>query len=136
MTTPWISSIRPAFRFLGAFGGLGFLVGAANGFSLTEAFGPGDDFQNLLRDLRLAFAVHLQGQVLDDVPRVLGRIAHRGHARAVLGGGRLQQRAEDRDLDVRRDQALEDVVGVGFVLDERALALVLLAVLGLLVLAL
>ena len=72
MTTPWISSIRPTLRLPSPLAarvlrlGAGFHVG-----SLAEAFGPGDDFQNLLRDLRLAFAVHLQGQVLDDVPRVL-----------------------------------------------------------------
>src|SRR5918992_5814050 len=99
MTTPWISSIRPTLRFLVS--SVVFAsVGAAKTVSLGgEALGPGHDFKNLLRDLGLTLAVHLEGQVLDDVARVLGRVAHRGHARAVLGGGRLQQRAEQRDLD-------------------------------------
>ena len=78
--------------------------------SLDERLGAGDDFHDLLRDVRLALAVHLQGVRLDELARVLGGVAHRGHARAVLGRGRLEQRAEDRDLDVDRDEPLEDLV--------------------------
>ncbi len=55
-------------------------------------------------------------------PGVLRRVAHGRHARAVLGRGRLQQRAEDRDLDVVGDEPLEDLLRVGLVLDERVLA--------------
>ena len=40
----------------------------------------------------------------------------------VLGRGGLQQRAVDRDLDVVGDEALEDLLGVGLVLDERVVA--------------
>ena len=54
------------------------------------------------------------------VARVLRRVAHRGHPRAVLGCRRLQQRAEDRDLDVVGHQPLEDLLGVGLVVDQRA----------------
>ena len=50
---------------------------------------------------------------------VLGGVAHRGHARAVLGRGRLEQRAVHRDLDVLRHEPAEDLGGVGLVLDER-----------------
>ena len=68
MTTPWISSIRPTFCVVSR---SSVSVGSSQGFSLPEAFGPRNDFQNLLRDLRLTLAVHLQGEVLDDVPGVL-----------------------------------------------------------------
>ena len=39
---------------------------------------------------------------VDQLAGVLGRVAHRRHARAVLRRGRLEQRAVDRDLEVRR----------------------------------
>ena len=87
-----------------------------------SAFRAGDDFHDLLRDLRLALAVHLQGEVLDEVGGVLGRVAHRRHAGAVLGRGRLEQRAVDRDLDVGGDEPLEDLLRAGLVLDERVRA--------------
>ena len=53
------------------------------------------------------------------VPALSEARAHRGHARAVLGRGRLEQRAEDRDLHVLRDEPAEDLGRVGLVLDER-----------------
>src|SRR5690242_1252015 len=105
MTTPWISSIRPTLRFS---------VSTDNDFPFAlrppetppgglrptlrlagEPLGSRYDFQDFLGDLRLTLAVHLQREVLDDVSGVLRRVAHRGHARAVLGGGRLEQCAED-----------------------------------------
>ena len=53
---------------------------------------------------------------------VVGGAAHRGHARAELRRGRLQQRPVDRDLDVVGHEPLEDLLGLGLVLDERVLA--------------
>ena len=49
-----------------------------------------DDFHDLLGDLGLARAVHLEREVVDDLAGVLGRVAHRGHPGAVLGRGRLE----------------------------------------------
>src|SRR5215213_10571835 len=131
MTTPWISSIRPTLRSpsvvswpsRGAvLASISYLLGRRLGQRLRAR----DDFHDLLRDLRLALAVHLQGEVLDEVGRVLGRVAHRGHARAVLGRRRLEQRAVDRDLHVGRHEALEDVLRAGLVLDEGTRPLVAL----------
>src|SRR3954452_6850189 len=115
MTTPWISSIRP---LLSVFVSVAMWCGSCSG--LDQRLGAGNDFHDLLGDLGLAGAVHLQGEVFDDFAGVLAGVAHRGHAGAVLGGGALQQGAEDRDLDVVGDEALEDVDGIGLVLDERA----------------
>src|SRR4051812_44554706 len=119
ITTPVISSMRPTFLpslWRSSF----FSSVAAIGFSLAQRLGAGDDFHDLLGDLGLAGPVHLQGEVFDELPRVLRGVAHSGHARAVLGRGGLQQGAVDRDLHVVRDEPLEDLLGVGLVLDERA----------------
>src|SRR4051812_13906916 len=129
ITTPWISSIRPTLRVSSCVSWLSEAAVAIN-ISLDQRLRAGDDFHDLLRDLRLALAVHLQGEVLDDVPGVLGRVAHRGHAGAVLGGGALQQRAVDRDLHVGGDEALEDRVRIRLVLDQRVLAVGLVLVLA------
>ena len=52
------------------------------GVSLAEAFGAGDDFHDLLGDLGLAGAVHLQGVVLDQrAARSRTRCASRSSAR-------------------------------------------------------
>src|SRR3954464_7499423 len=124
ITTPVISSMRPTFLpslWRSSF----FSSVAAIGFSLAQRLGAGDDFHDLLGDLGLAGTVHLEGQVVDELAGVLGRVAHGGHARAVLGSGGLQQGAVDRDLDVVGDESLEDLLGVGLVLDEGAMAGVL-----------
>src|SRR3954469_25353147 len=127
MTTPWISSIRPTFLVVvSAPAGRSVVLASMvlvllekiREVGLGQRLGATDDFHDLLRDLRLAGAVHLQREVVDDDRRVLGGVAHRGHAGAVLGGGALQQRAVDRDLDVVGDEALEDRGGIGLVLDQ------------------
>ena len=122
MTTPWISSMRPTLRRSSRVSS--FSVGVVAAISIScfalsspqaattadvtsdQGLGPGDDFHDLLGDLGLARAVHLEREVVDDLAGVLGRVAHRGHAGAVLGRGRLEQRAVDRDLDVVGDEAL------------------------------
>src|SRR5918998_3474367 len=86
-----------------------------------QSLGPGDDFHDLLGDLGLALAVHLERQIVDHLTGVLLSAAHGGHARAVLGCGRLEQRPEDRDLDVVGDEALEDLLRLRLVEPERAL---------------
>src|SRR5205807_3932395 len=96
---------------------------------LPQALGTRDNFHDLLRYLRLPLPVRLEGEVVDELGGVLGCVAHRGHARAVLGSSRLEQRAVDRNLDVVRGEALEDLLRVRLVDPERA------AVVGALVLA-
>src|SRR5450755_4114581 len=112
ITTPWISTIRPTF-LVSVVSDIVLHIGSA------EPFSAGDDFHDLLRDLRLAGSVHLQRQILDQRAGVLGRVAHRGHPRTMLGRGRLEQRPVDRDLDVVGHQALEDLLRLGLVLDQR-----------------
>src|SRR3954468_6967204 len=154
ITTPWISSIRPTLRLPSpcwvccASVWFSVLASMNSPFALRrrrerrrpgdvtvwldQRLGAGDDFHDLLGDLRLALAVHLQGQVLDQVARVLGGVAHRGHARAVLGGRGLEQRPEDRDLDVGGHEPLEDLLRIGLVLHQRVVVarLVLVALAG------
>ena len=108
--------VGPAVRSCSSVTAMVFAFGPA---CHDERLGAGDDFHDLLGDVRLALAVELQRQVVDDLRRVLGGVAHGGHARAVLGRGRLQQRAVDRDLHVVGHQPREDVPGLGLVLGER-----------------
>ena len=51
-------------------------------------------------------------QIVDQPGGVVGRVSHGGHAGAVLGRGRLQQRAEDRDLEVGGQQLGQDLAAV------------------------
>src|SRR5262245_1245684 len=47
--------------------------------SSGQRFRACDHLEDLLRDLGLACAVHAQRERVDDLPRVLGRVAHGGH---------------------------------------------------------
>src|SRR5437588_4179055 len=104
MTTPWISSIRPTFFFsfspplvLAGFSSVADISLQSNVVPLAgrrsglprQPLGSGHYFHDLLRDLRLAGAVHLQRQVVDQRAGVLRRVAHGRHPRPVLGGGGL-----------------------------------------------
>jgi hypothetical protein len=99
-----------------------FSVVAAINSSRDQRFRAGDDFHDLLGDLGLARAVHLEREVVDDLAGVLGGVAHGGHARAVLRRRGLEERTVDRDLDVVGDEALEDLLRPGLVLDERVVS--------------
>src|SRR5262249_11204699 len=70
---------------------------------------PGQVLQDLLGDLGLAGAVHLQREVVDQCPGVVRRVPHGRHAGAVLGCGRFEQRPEDRNLEVGRNQRREHI---------------------------
>src|SRR5918911_460067 len=50
-----------------------------------------DDLDQLLRDHGLARAVVAHREPVDHIARVAGRAVHRAHARALLGGGILEQ---------------------------------------------
>ena len=56
----------------------------------SQPLGPADNLQDLLCDLSLAGAVHLEGKILNQLSSVIGGVAHRGHPRPVLGRRRLQ----------------------------------------------
>src|SRR5215831_8542881 len=75
-----------------------------------EGVRAGDDFQDLLGDLRLPGAVHGQRQVVDQLAGVLARVPHRGHLGAVLRGGGLEEGTVELRLDVDRKEPLQDLL--------------------------
>src|SRR5262245_5113295 len=89
----------------------------------AQRLGTADDVEQLLGDPLLPRLVVADGQGADQVFRVLGRRLHRGHPRPVLARRRLEQRPVDPDLDVLRQQRVEDRGRVGLieVLDAGAL---------------
>src|ERR1039458_6440071 len=130
ITTPWISSMRPTFRSVAApfaeVGSVTVLAGISSRISCLsveasisiQTLGARDYLHDLLRDLGQPRTALFERQIGDDLPRVLRGAAHRGHLRAEEARGRLDQSAVDRDLDVVRHQALEDLLRAGLVLDE------------------
>src|SRR3954453_15667488 len=74
----------------------------------SERLGARDDFDEFLGDHGLTRAVVELRLLLDHVAGIAGRVVHGAHAGALLGGGVLDQRAEDLDRDVARQQRLED----------------------------
>src|SRR5205823_2532833 len=80
-------------------------------FSLSLDRGSaGDDFDQLLGDLRLAGTVHLNGEGLDKVARIARGIVHRRHLGGKEAGLVLEQRGEELHRDVLRQQRLQDGV--------------------------
>src|SRR5665213_4266893 len=124
--------MRPTFRSAGApfseVGSVTVLAGISSRISCLsveasksiQSLGARYYLHDLLCDLGLPRTVHCERQIGDDLPRVLRGAAHRGHLRAEEARGRLDQRTVDRDLDVVRYQALEDLLRAGLVLDEGA----------------
>src|ERR1700736_6302811 len=73
--------------------------------SLSSAFerrGAGDDLHQLCRDRRLPHLVGGEGQVLDEIACIVGRVAHRDHARSLFRRAVLQNCAVDLRLHVSR----------------------------------
>jgi energy-coupling factor transporter ATP-binding protein EcfA2 len=67
---------------------------------------------DLRRDLGLTRTVHRQRERVDEVTGVLRGVAHGSHPGALLGRGRLEQRAVDLRLEVHGEQSLEDLLGL------------------------
>src|SRR6476619_2864273 len=67
---------------------------------LLERRGARHDLDQFLRDARLTRAVVGQGQLVDELARVLRGGAHGRHPRAHLGGGRFREGPEHRELEV------------------------------------
>src|SRR5919199_581959 len=101
MTTPWISSIVPTL-FPSPLASLTACLASSRASCasstasaarwplsvswvacstwsppLAEPLGTRDDFHDLLCDVRLALPVGLEGEVVDQLGGVLGRVAHR-----------------------------------------------------------
>src|SRR5438270_4160363 len=124
MTTPWTSSTRPVSGLSSSRRSsrssrssrpsvLCSVLASTRSPSKAlsaKALGPGDDLHDLLGDVRLALAVRLEREVVDQLGGVLGCVAHRRHPRAMLRRGRLQQRTVDGYLDVVGREPLEDLL--------------------------
>src|SRR5579872_429612 len=66
-----------------------------------------DDLDDLFRDLCLTGTIHNQGQRIAHVSCVVGSRIHRVHTSRMFGGYRLQQRPENLDAYVLRQQRTE-----------------------------
>src|SRR3954467_5773331 len=87
--------------------------------SRSQRLGAGDDLDQLLSDLRLAGAVVFQGLLADHVAGIAGGVVHRAHLGAVERRGVLEQRAEDLDGDITRQQLVENFLFLGLIFVSR-----------------
>ena len=71
----------------------------------------GGDFEQLCRNASLAHLVIFEGKILDELVRVVGRVFHRHHARAVLGSTRVEDHLENLILNVIRQHDIEHYLG-------------------------
>src|SRR4029077_13072739 len=67
----------------------------------------GRDLDHLAGDVRLADLVVREGQVLDELFGVLGRVLHGDHPARLLARLRLENRLEQAGRDVAREQSFE-----------------------------
>src|ERR1700733_3185875 len=77
---------------------------------LSDRLGAGDDFNQLLGDHRLTGSIVDQGLLANHVAGVAGGIVHCAHLCAVERGVVFQQRAEDLDRQIAREQAGQNLV--------------------------
>src|SRR3954465_8068497 len=76
----------------------------------SDRLGAGDDLDQLLGDLGLTGSVIDLGLLADHFAGVAGRVVHRAHLSAVERGVVFQQRAENLDRDIARQQSGEKLV--------------------------
>src|SRR6478752_2004064 len=76
----------------------------------SDRLGAGDDLDQLLGDLGLTGSVVDLGLLADHFAGVAGGVVHRAHLRAIERSVVFQQRAEDLDREVTRQQAGEKLV--------------------------
>merc|ERR1719487_1480055 len=79
---------------------------------LTRRVSSRDDLHELLRDLRLAGAVHLLLQAALELLGVVRRGLHRRHARRELRGHGLLQRPEELAVQVERQDRVQELRGL------------------------
>src|SRR5579863_4227487 len=75
--------------------------------SAFEGLRAAGDLEDLLRDRGLACLVHHQRQLVDELAGIVRGVRHRDQLRRELGSLRLEQRLEDRELHVFREQCGE-----------------------------
>src|SRR6478752_8489357 len=76
----------------------------------SDRLGAGDDLDQLLGDLGLTGSVVDLGLLANHFAGVAGRVVHRAHLSAIERGVVFQQRAEDLNRDIARQQAGEKFV--------------------------
>ena len=70
----------------------------------------GRDFEQLGRDAGLTHLVVFEGEILDELIRVIGGVLHRHHSRAVLGRARVEDHLENLIGDIIRKHHVEHVL--------------------------
>src|ERR1700722_5947691 len=88
--------------------------------SLSSAFErrcAGDDLHQFCRDRCLPHLVGGEGQVLDELACIVGRVAHRNHSCSLLGCRVFQDGARLLRLDVSGQQRVENILRIGLVLE-------------------
>src|SRR6266576_7359290 len=90
------------------------LVGGALAMSFSSSWmlgsarsRAGRDLDHLASDVGLADLVVRQGQVVDELLGVLGRVLHRDHPTRFLAGLGLEDRLEHARCDVAREELLQ-----------------------------
>src|SRR6478736_1484421 len=83
-------------------------------FKLVGREGRGGDLEDFLRDAGLAGLVVFEGEVADQLGRIVLGGLHRDHARAVLGGLGVEDELVEPAVDVEREQGIEHDGGVRF----------------------
>ena len=79
-----------------------------------QRLGAGDDFQDLRRDRALPDAVVLARQVVDHLGGAVGRAFHGDHARGLFARERFNQRPVSHDLDILRQECVQQRLGFRF----------------------
>src|SRR5947199_1642912 len=78
-------------------------------WSSLERLGARDDLDELFGNGRLARAVVGDGEPVDHVAGVAGRIVHRGHPRALLARIILEERRIELYCEIARQQSGKDL---------------------------
>src|ERR1043165_6707060 len=107
----WTSTTAPMTWVIlpTAFCALAIVILLETEFLGLERLGAGDDLDQLLGNHRLAGAVIGERLLADHFAGIAGGVVHGAHARALLGGGVFQERAEYLHRQVARQQLGEDV---------------------------
>src|SRR5258705_13981855 len=100
-TGPVIWITRPVA--VGAAVGMGWLLRSA-----SAGLGAGRDLDHFAGDVGLADLVVGEGEVVDQLLGVLGRVLHRDHSTRLLAGLALEDRLEQAGGDVAGHELLED----------------------------
>src|SRR6185369_6502857 len=112
-TAPMTWLMRPTLLVVARDLGFSILTSLLSGS--LERFSARDDFNEFGGNRGLTRAVVLDGQAVDHVAGIAGRIVHRGHTAALLGCRIFKHRPEQLDGDIARQQIGENLFLVGLI---------------------